>query len=338
MEREDKRGQSQIITTVLIVLLVLVAIVVVWTVVKKTIQEGSNQVDISQFSIELEVESVYIAEDNNSMNISVHRSGGKGDLNSLIFLLYDNNTKIEHKYEYDYPKEVFGHEKLETVTYRILCEEIEPALNCGGMPYRDITKIKIAFTNQPGGSPRLSDEIVDGKGNSGEDDFRELVEIYSVAPTSGCLDKNQGDNCTINDQTGTCDSEKRCLGIELIQNGNFENNLTFWNTTNGGGNWYANISESRCVFTGSSPSAILSQNLNLNLTNKYLLAYEIHSWNGILFSLTPSIAGNLLSTKSIPYNGDESFVAISHERLNINISTPSVNYINIDSISVREIL
>jgi len=41
---KNKRGQSEIITTVLIILLVLAAIVIVWQVVKGTVSTGSEQV------------------------------------------------------------------------------------------------------------------------------------------------------------------------------------------------------------------------------------------------------------------------------------------------------
>ncbi|MDD5191999.1 MAG: hypothetical protein PHH54_06715 [Candidatus Nanoarchaeia archaeon] len=41
---KNKRGQSEIITTVLIILLVLAAIVIVWQVVKSTVESGSEQV------------------------------------------------------------------------------------------------------------------------------------------------------------------------------------------------------------------------------------------------------------------------------------------------------
>ena len=42
---KNKRGQSEIITTVLIILLVLAAIVIVWQVVKSTVTSGTGQVE-----------------------------------------------------------------------------------------------------------------------------------------------------------------------------------------------------------------------------------------------------------------------------------------------------
>ena len=40
-----KKGQSQIITTILIILLVLAAIVIVWQVVSNTIKQGSTEIE-----------------------------------------------------------------------------------------------------------------------------------------------------------------------------------------------------------------------------------------------------------------------------------------------------
>lgn len=337
MKKEDKRGQSQIITTVLIILLVLAAIIIVWTVVKKTVQESSEQVDISQFSIGLEVESVYIAENNDSMNITVHRNNGKGDLDSLVFLLYDNDTQIEHRYEYDYSEEKFNHDELETITYRMICNEIEPVLDCGGMPYGHITQIKIAFSIESGGSLTLSDEVVDGKGSFGEDDFRELVDGYSVAPTSGCLDKVEGEVCMVNNNAGICDSANRCLGAELIQNGNFDSGDTYWNVSANSGFWYFGNSEANFTSWSTTASGNLFQDLNLNTGNTYLLEYQITLWIGTSFSLTPTIAGNSLSTKNIVGIYDESFVANTANGLNISLFTNNTNVV-IDSFSLKEIL
>ena len=43
---KSKRGQSEIITTVLIILLVLAAIVIVWQVVQGTIKGASEEINI----------------------------------------------------------------------------------------------------------------------------------------------------------------------------------------------------------------------------------------------------------------------------------------------------
>lgn len=81
----NKKGQSEIITTVLIILLVLAAIVIVWQVVRSTVTTGANQISGGTDCITLGFE---ITRANiGASNITVKRVAGEGDLDKLKVLV-----------------------------------------------------------------------------------------------------------------------------------------------------------------------------------------------------------------------------------------------------------
>jgi len=81
----NKKGQSEIITTVLIILLVLAAIVIVWQVVRSTVTTGANQISGGTDCITLGFEIT--RADAGSNNVTVKRIAGEGDLNKLKVLV-----------------------------------------------------------------------------------------------------------------------------------------------------------------------------------------------------------------------------------------------------------
>ena len=94
---KSKRAQSQIITTVLIILLVLAAIVIVWNVVKFTIGESTEKVELSQalVTLNLDLESAYISDDGQIIKASVKRGTSGGEIDGIKFILEDSNPIIK---------------------------------------------------------------------------------------------------------------------------------------------------------------------------------------------------------------------------------------------------
>lgn len=75
----SKRGQSEIITTVLIILLVLAAIVIVWQVVQGTLRQGQTDIDKKKECLGLDIVIVKAtnatSNATNSNNILIRREG-----------------------------------------------------------------------------------------------------------------------------------------------------------------------------------------------------------------------------------------------------------------------
>jgi hypothetical protein len=86
----EKRGLSQVVTTVLIILIVIAAISIIWTAVRPAIQSAGEQITADCFSINLEVVSCV-----DDTSVTVKRNTGKGDLQGLKFILEDGASVVD---------------------------------------------------------------------------------------------------------------------------------------------------------------------------------------------------------------------------------------------------
>lgn len=105
----NKRAQSEIITTVLIILLVLAAIVIVWQVVKSTVSGGTGQISgqTDCMTVSLEITK---ATNQTSNNLVLKRGVGAGNL--LGMKIYLDGTNIE-------TQEVVTLDELDSKTFTI---------------------------------------------------------------------------------------------------------------------------------------------------------------------------------------------------------------------------
>jgi flagellin-like protein len=92
--KNNKRGLSAVITTVIMIALVLVAVGIVWAVVNTLIQDQTEKIEAGAVMINLDLKSATISEDNTTTFITVKRGVGKGDLSKIKFLLSDGNEEI----------------------------------------------------------------------------------------------------------------------------------------------------------------------------------------------------------------------------------------------------
>jgi hypothetical protein len=92
MKKMNKRGLSEVITTVLIILLVLAAIIIIWTVVRPTIQKSAQQINAdsltSSFSIPQQYVIVNAAGD---LTFKVTRNAGEGEIKALNVVIEDTS-------------------------------------------------------------------------------------------------------------------------------------------------------------------------------------------------------------------------------------------------------
>jgi len=88
----NKRGLSEVITTVLIILLVLGAIVIIWAVVKPTLDKSASNIQIDTITASLSVpkNSIIIDESNNA-TFKVKREAGEEEIIAINVVLKTEN-------------------------------------------------------------------------------------------------------------------------------------------------------------------------------------------------------------------------------------------------------
>src|SRR3972149_9573180 len=85
------KGLSEVVTTLVIILISLVAIGVVWVVVQNVIQEGSEQVELGQFTLDLQIKAVQVQDEDVTV-VVVKRNPGEGEFVGMNFIFSDGQN------------------------------------------------------------------------------------------------------------------------------------------------------------------------------------------------------------------------------------------------------
>ena len=133
----NKRGISAVVANVLIVLLVIAGVAVMWGFIYPVLKDTGNEIDITQFSLFLEIlpNSVEYDSTNGVINFTVYRKAGSGNLSGIVILLEDSdgtNAKIDNDGG-DYALK-----ELESISFSYDYSDIN------GVVLEDIRKISVA--------------------------------------------------------------------------------------------------------------------------------------------------------------------------------------------------
>jgi hypothetical protein len=93
---KEVKGLTTLVSTVIIFAIVFIVGIGIWAIVTKVIIPGSNQVDLNQVTLDLELKKALIVNDS-FIEVQVERNVGKGDFVGLIFIVSDgeNSETIE---------------------------------------------------------------------------------------------------------------------------------------------------------------------------------------------------------------------------------------------------
>ena len=89
---KNKRGLSQVVTTVILILLIIMAIAGIWIVVDRVILQGTSRINLEQFTIDLKIVSAKINYSSEIAEIRVRRNQGEGNLTAIKFIVEDQRT------------------------------------------------------------------------------------------------------------------------------------------------------------------------------------------------------------------------------------------------------
>jgi hypothetical protein len=111
LKRNDKRGLSTIVATLLIILLTLVAVGIIWVVVRNVIQGGSEQISLGKFTLDLKISQVQKINDS-ALSVTLKRNAGEGDFVGISFVVEDDTgTEVV--------KQNVSMSELQTKTYQL---------------------------------------------------------------------------------------------------------------------------------------------------------------------------------------------------------------------------
>ncbi len=214
----EKRGLSQIVSTVLLMLIFIVAISIISVMLSPLLKAPSNSVVVQSLSVYLEIEEESVEISDNMVNMNVRRNPGGGEIIGLKVILEDEDGMIQ---SLDYS---MGINELESKSI--------------SLPYKSssigrIEKISIAPLFSVNGQERLGDiadtTILNNLCGNGVIDQGEECDMGAFSGLNSCEDYDYLGG------TLTCNSEcKKDFGQCLVEP-SYCSYKMYWNV--GGNVW-----------------------------------------------------------------------------------------------------
>ena len=86
----NKRGLSEVVTSLIMILLVLVAVAIVWIVIKNMLTESADEISITGFMVDMDIRDV--KDNGNNIDVKIKREVGEGNLKGVRFIVDDGST------------------------------------------------------------------------------------------------------------------------------------------------------------------------------------------------------------------------------------------------------
>lgn len=84
---KNKKGLSEVVTTIITILLVLVAIGIVWAVISNVLQSGTEQTENAAKCLQIDVKATAVTCDAAYCNVTYHRNSGGEEIDGVKVVL-----------------------------------------------------------------------------------------------------------------------------------------------------------------------------------------------------------------------------------------------------------
>jgi len=191
-----KRGLSTIVSTLLILLLVFVAVGILWVVVRNVVMQGTEQVSLGKFTLDLAIDQVQLNNETNSILIKIKRNLGDGEFVGIKVIVFDEDNS-----------EIFtingSLREYERKSYSFILQLID---------VDDIEKIQIAPVFRLESGKEITGDVKDTWEKS-----ESSLGIVETTPNSN--NSNVGLECTVDSNcTGIANSGNYCSGENVVRN------------------------------------------------------------------------------------------------------------------------
>jgi len=184
-KRGNKRGLSDVVTTLIIILLSLVAIGIVWVVVQNLLSEGTDEIGLEQFTIDIDFVSASINGD--EVTMTVRRTAGQGNMTGMKFILSDGLNSEEFTEE-------GGLTALQIRTFTVVLASLDSA----SLETVAVAPIYNSGSNERVGS--VTDTYNFGSGSSGNGNGGGTGNPNTGTCGDGIIQNPNADNPAINEQ------------------------------------------------------------------------------------------------------------------------------------------
>jgi flagellin-like protein len=293
---KNKRGQSELIVTILLILIVIVLIVIFWNVIYSVIQKGAEKVELGGFVLEGDLD-YYIDE---VAVVKVHRGSSIANISGIKIVFEDVNGAT-----YIYEDKSRVPRPLETLIYAVTKAELTPPIN----DFKSVKKISLYYIYSEN---RLSRELASEKVNNDsyistgfdknyidadDDGFgNPNTENYCARGTENCVPI--GLDCDDNDDEIHPGVEESCDGEDNDCDTKIDEGITpclkaYTVTSTTRGDYWVGENGCNWIDISSYPKDIINQGINHNFFNNGAIDKFRICRNGYI--IVADSSGNLAS-------------------------------------------
>lgn len=107
MLKNNKRGLSAIIVTVLLIGLTIVAVGIVWAVINSTLKKGAENIDVGTKCLGIDVGATsVVCSSATSCDVRIERTGSRDDTISGVKIVFENATGSRSPTPLDYGQNI----------------------------------------------------------------------------------------------------------------------------------------------------------------------------------------------------------------------------------------
>ncbi len=204
----NKRGLSNVITTVLIILLVLAAVIIIWVFLRPVLFNVGGQVEsgLLTSNFEIKKDAVYLNETKKEVNLTIKRNPGVANNVTSVLIILEDTQKNQKTFRFNYTAEI-----KELETKKISVDYSLSGLNA--LAKIHVTPIVLNKDGRELKAPIKDSYIIRGTepsaqtGNGGNQVCgNNIIEIGEI-----CDGNSQ--SCTINGYSGTQQCNSQCSGF-----------------------------------------------------------------------------------------------------------------------------
>ncbi|MBS3083183.1 hypothetical protein J4423_00090 [Candidatus Pacearchaeota archaeon] len=95
LNKNNRKGVSEVVANILIVLLVVVGIAVIWSVVKPTVDKSTNQIRSDCFTIDVELTKCQKTASAGFYDVTIKRNPGPGAFENVEIVFEDDEGNVK---------------------------------------------------------------------------------------------------------------------------------------------------------------------------------------------------------------------------------------------------
>lgn len=151
--RNNRKGLSTIVATLLVILLTLVAVGIIWIVIRNVVQGGADDVSLSSKCLATEVVATKVTNVGDLYSVSLQKKRGDYQIGGVRLFFSDASESGNYPVDVPYDASTFSLDLLDTLTV----QDINVSTETSGLTNPNDVQVLVYFINENSGEEQLCD-------------------------------------------------------------------------------------------------------------------------------------------------------------------------------------